>query len=135
MLALLYKLLKKGEPWKWGKDQEAAFQEIKNALKSSNLLVHFDASKPLVLSCDASSYSVGAVLSHRMSEGAERPITFSSYTLAPAERKYSQLDKETLAIVFGIKRFHQYLYGHQFVIISDHKPLMHIFNTSKAIPN
>ena len=135
VLAPLYKLLKKAEPWKWGKDQEAAFQEIKNALKSSKLLVHFDASKPLVLSCDASSYGVGAVLSHRMSDGTERPIAFSSRTLTPAERKYSQLDKEALAIVFGVKRFHQYLYGRQFVIISDHKPLMHIFNTSKAIPN
>ena len=91
VLAPLYKLLKKGEPWKWGKDQEAAFQEIKNTSKSSKLLVHFDASKPLMLSCDTSSYGVGAVLSHRLSDGTERPIAFSSRTLALAERKYSQL--------------------------------------------
>ena len=51
---------------------------------------------------------------------------FSSCTLAPAECQYSQLDKEALAIVIGVKRYHQYLHGHHFVIISDHMPLMHV---------
>jgi len=74
------------------------------------------------------------VLSHRFSDGTEKPISFALRTLATAERKYSQLDKEALAIIFRVKHFHQYLYGHEFTILSNHKPLMHIFSQSKATP-
>jgi len=73
------------------------------------------------------------VLSHRFSDGTEKPISFVSRTLATAERKYSQLDKEALAIIFGVKHFHKYLYVREFTILSDHKPLMHIFQ-SKVTP-
>ncbi len=62
------------------------------------------------------------------------PIAFASPTLLPAERKYSQLDKEALAIVFGVKKFLHYLYGRQFVIFSEHKTLMYIFSNCRAIP-
>ena len=109
------------------------FQSVKEQITSDALLVHYDPDCELLLSCDASPYGVGAVLSHRLAQGIERPIAFASRTLAPAERRYSQLDKEALAIIFGLKHFHQY-HGRHFVIYSDHKPLMHIFNAYKAIP-
>ena len=60
-------------------------------------------------------------------------IAFASRSLSPAEKGYAQLDKEALAIVFGVTKFHVYLYGHAFTIYSDHKPLQHLFNPSKAI--
>ncbi len=66
----------------------------------------------------------GAVLSHRMVDGKERPINFMSRTLTPAERNYSHLDKEGLAVIFGIQHFHKYLFGRKFTICTDHKLLL-----------
>ena len=103
-------------------------------LIAPNLLVHCDENKPLMLSCDASPYGVGAVLSHLMDNQSDKPTAYASRSLSTVERKYSQLDKEALAILFGVSKFHHYLYGRHFIIYSDHKPLMHIFNQSKAVP-
>ena len=75
------------------------------------MLVHFDSSEQLLLACDASPKGLGAVLSHVMDDGQERPIAYASRTLTPAEQGYSQLEKEGLAIVFGVKKFHNYIYG------------------------
>ena len=110
LLAPLYRLLRKETAWQWGKEQRHAFEEVKKLLKSPNLLIHFDGDKPLVLACDASPYGVGAVLSHHLEDGTEKPIAFVSRTLAPVEKNYSHLDKEALVIIFGIKHFHQYIY-------------------------
>jgi hypothetical protein len=132
--APLYTLLRKSIPWCWGSAQQSAFKKVKALLQSSDLLVHFDPQKEIILACDASPYGVGAVLSHRMEDGTERPIAYASRSLSVAERKYSHLDKEALAIVFGVKHFHQYVYGRSFIIHSDHKPLMYIFDETKSVP-
>ena len=110
----LYYLLKKDVQWVWGAPQIEAFAASKELLTSSNCLTHFDSSLDLSLACDASNYGVGAVLSHRMPDGAERPIAYASRTLNQAERNYSQLEKEGLACIFGIKKFHDYLFGSAF---------------------
>ena len=76
---------------------------------SSQLLVHFDPTKELLLACDVSGYGIGAVLAHRMPDNSEKPIGYVSRTLSTAEKNYSQMEKEALACVFGVKRFHSYL--------------------------
>ncbi len=83
-----------------------AFKEAKRQLTSTQVLTHYDRKKPLLLSCDASPYGVGAVISHRLDSEGERTIAFASRTLSSAEK---QLDKEALSIIFGIKKFQQYL--------------------------
>ena len=75
-----------------------------------------------------------AVLSHIMEDGSEKPIAFALRSLAAAEKKYSQLDKEGLAVVFDVKKFHQYLFGRSFNIKSDHRPLQYLFNETRGIP-
>ena len=95
----LYRLLRKNTRWIWSKEEELAFQKSKKLLTSSNLLVHFDPSLPLILSCDASMYGIGAVLAHCMSDGSEKPIGYVSRTLTQAEKHYSQLEREGLACI------------------------------------
>jgi len=133
LLAPLYKLLRKGVPWRWKAAQQKAFQGAKDLLKSPKLLVHYDPKRELILTCDASPYGLGAVLAHRMEDGSERPIEYASRTLTTAERNYAQIDKEALAIVYGVKRFHQYLYGRRFTVCSDHKPLIYLFGEHRGI--
>ena len=135
VLSPLYRLLQRTVQWTWGRAEQQAFNEVKNSLTADSLLVHYDPNREMILACDASPYGIGAVLSHRMDDGAERPIAFTSRSLSPAEKNYSQLDKEGLAVVFGVRKFHQYLYGLQFQILSDHKPLHHLFSADKAVPN
>ena len=88
-----------------GEKEEQTFQQSKYLLNSSNLLIHYDPEKPMVIACDASPYGLGAVLSHIMPDKSGRPIMFTSRTLTNAERNYSQIEKEVLAIIFAVKKF------------------------------
>jgi hypothetical protein len=74
------------------------------------------------------------VLSHQEEDRSERPVAYMSRTLAPEERRYSQLDKETLAIIFGVKTLHNYLFGRTLTLVSDHKQLKHIFGETQPVP-
>ena len=126
-------LLKHNEPWHWTSRQKKAFERSKELLLSSQLLVHFDPNLEIHLACDASSYGIGAVLSHKMPDGSEKPVGFVSRTLTDAEKKYSQIEKEGLACVYGVTRFHSYLFGHRFKLQTDHKPLLTLSNESEAV--
>ena len=134
LLAPLYALLQLARMWSWEEPQQKAFNQANKLLTTSALLTHFDPKKRVILSCDASPYGVGAILCHQMDDGSERPISFASSTLFTAERNYAQLDKEALAIIFGVKRFHQYLYGRKFNIQSDHKPRQYLLGETRRIP-
>ena len=103
-------------------------------ITSEQVLTHYDPALPVWLACDASPTGIGAVLSHVVPDGNERPVAFASRSLNKTERKYAQIDKEALPIVWGMKRFHVYLYGRQFTLIIDHKPLTAIFHPVKGVP-
>ncbi|UYV72834.1 K02A2.6-like [Cordylochernes scorpioides] len=133
VLSPLYALLKKGTKWHWSTECRKAFREIKETISSDQILIAYDPKLPIRLSCDSSSYRLGAVLSQIDVDGNERPIYFISRTLSQAEKKYSQIDKECLSIIWALKKFNNYLFGRKFELITDNKPLHHILNPKREI--
>ena len=97
------------------------------------MLACYDSHLDIVVSCDASPYGVGAGLSHRWPNGTERQVAFASRSLNNTEKKYSQVDKEALAVVFGLDKFHKYVCGRLFTLMTDHKPLLGLSQEGKAI--
>ena len=132
-LAPLYELLHDNVKWTWEKAQQKAFEKSKELLKSATLLIHYNPELPLLLQCDASPVGVACVMSHIMSDKSDRPIMYASHSLNKAERNYSQLEREALSIVYGVKYFHKYIAGREFNIVTDHKPLLGLFNPNNKI--
>ena len=104
--APLHYLQRKNTKWHWRHKQQAAFEASEKLLISAEVLVHCDVKKDLILSCDTSPYGIGAVLAHGKPDGSESPVAYASRSLNPAERNYSHLDKEGVAVIFGVKKFH-----------------------------
>ena len=134
ILAPLHDLLKKGKEWVWTKECQEAYNACKEGLTSDSVLVHYDVTRELRLACDASSYGLGAVISHVMDDGRERPIAYASRTLTSSEKNYAQIEREALSLIYGVKKFHQYLYGRKFTLVTDHKPLLAILGPKSSIP-
>ncbi|XP_064458842.1 uncharacterized protein K02A2.6-like [Ornithodoros turicata] len=128
-----HELLRKESRWCWSSECVEAFETVKLKLSAPESLAHYDPAKPLFLATDASSEGLGAVIFHRI-DGKERPIARASKTLTSAEKKYAQIEREALAIIFGVKKFHEYLWGRRFTLYTDHKPLTTIFGPYKGIP-
>lgn len=117
----LHNLLKKDVPWVWSETQQRAVDEAKRLIAESPTLQFYDPTKPLTVENDASEYGLGAAL---LQEG--KPVCFASRTLTPAEQNYAQIEKEMLAITFGLEKFHQWTYGRRVSVVTDHKPLVAI---------
>ena len=105
-------------PWQWTDEQERAMTKIKDLTTKSPILAYYDPKAELVIECDASETGLGAAL---LQKG--RPIAYASRSLTDTETRYAQLEKECLAIVFSLERFHQYTFGRRTIVHSDHKPL------------
>ena len=96
--APLYRLLQKNAKWSGEPAEERVFLATKSSLTSFSVLTHYDSSKELFLDCDATPYGVGVILSHKVEDVSMKPIAYASRSLNPAEERYSQLEKEGLAI-------------------------------------
>lgn len=104
--------------WIWDSAQDKAFEEIKHLLTQAPVLAYFDPTKELSIQCDASGQGLGAAL---LQEG--RPLAYASRALSDTETRYATIEKEMLAIVFSLEKWHQYTFGRPVVVYSDHKPL------------
>lgn len=89
----LNNLLYQDTPWKWTKECDHAFKAAKAKITASNVLVHYDLNLPIRLAGDASAYRVGAIISHVMDDGTERPLAFASRILLPSANNYSQVER------------------------------------------
>ncbi|EPB65739.1 reverse transcriptase [Ancylostoma ceylanicum] len=127
-------LLKKDARWDWKHTHVAAFERLKKVLVSDLNLTHYDPKKRLIVAADACDYGIGYVISHQMKDGTEKPIAHGSRSLNVAEKNYAQIEKEALALVEAIKKFHKYVYGRHFTLRTDHKPLLAIFGSKKGVP-
>lgn len=131
-LHTLRQLLKEKTKFHWGKEQESSFLQLKQAITSAPILAHYKLSAPTRVVVDASPWAVGAVLLQQQPDSTYRPIAYGSRSLTETEMKYSQIEKEALAIVFGCEHFHTYVYGRSFELETDHRPLEHIFKPKSS---
>ena len=122
----LHQLFQDNQHWVRTKQCQKAFQNAKTCPVSAPVLAHYDSDFPLVLAADASTYGLGAVLSHTYSNGSDHPVAFASRTPSSSEQNYSQVEKETLALMFRICKFHQYVSRRRFTLVTDYQPLLSI---------
>uniref|UniRef100_A0A8C2F8L8 Reverse transcriptase/retrotransposon-derived protein RNase H-like domain-containing protein n=1 Tax=Cyprinus carpio TaxID=7962 RepID=A0A8C2F8L8_CYPCA len=116
--APLRQLLKQDSEFLWDKNHDKAFTQTKKLITDHPVLAYFDPQKELRLQVDASKCGLGAVMLQD-----EKPIAYASKSLNSTEVNYAQIEKELYAVLFGCKRFHEYMYGRRVIVESDHKPL------------
>lgn len=123
----LRQLTKKGTEWAWTTVHQTAFNHLKGALTSDCVMAHYNPDVKTQLRVDASPVGLGAILT-QCQHGETQPVAYASRTLSDVERRYSQTEKEALAVVWGCEKFHLYLYGTEFELYTDHKPLEVIYD-------
>ncbi len=124
----LLRLTHKGVNWKWTEEEQSAFNALKKALTSDNVMAYPDTQAPWIIYTDSSDWCAGAVLCQESEDGLERPVHYFSKQYNPVERRYSTIEKEGLALVSALHKFRPYLLGAVGVTVyTDHKPLLSLF--------
>ena len=119
--ANLWDLTKKSD-FQWGPEHQSAVDNIKHAITSAGSLQYFDSTKPVTIQVDASPRRLGATLIQD-----KGPIEYRSKLLTETETRYSNIEREMLAVVHGLEKLHYYAYGRHITVETDHKPLEAIF--------
>ena len=122
-------LLKANNDWTWGKAQSDAFRDLKTELASDRVLALYSPDRETVVTADASSFGLGAVLMQRQPNGEMRPVAYASRSMTNTECRYAQIEKEALATTWALEHWSDLLVGMKFGIETDHKPLVPLFTT------
>ena len=125
----LYHLTRKDVPFEWTSDCHIAFTRLKSTLTEAPVLAYPQFGHPFLLETDASGLGLGAVLSQKQMDGTTRPIAYASRTLQPHESNYGISELEALGVVWAVKHFRHYIYGHQCTVYTDHEALKSLLNT------
>ena len=125
----LRELLSSKNHWIWERAQQEAFEKLKQSLSSSSVLARYNPRYKTILSADALSYGVGAVLRQVQPDDSVKPVAYVSRALTPTEQRYAQIEKEALAATWACERFQDYLIGTTFTIETDHKPLVPLLSS------
>lgn len=120
-------LVKAENEFVWSAECAVSFEKIKAVLTSSPVLALYDPKLPVTIVNDASSYGFGSVLLQGLTEDTLRPVCFASRAMTSAEVRYSQIEKELMAIAFGLTKYRDYAIGATVNVYTDHKPLVPIF--------
>ena len=128
----LRQLTHEDTPWSWGKTQDSAFDQVKDMLMRHPTLAYFDPSKKTSLAVDASPTGLGGILTQEDSKGTRYTVAYASKALSDVERRYSQTEREALAIIWACEHYHLYIYGQPITVFTDHKPLLGMFNKPGA---
>lgn len=107
--------------WCWMDHHNKAFNNIKDKIANAPTLKYFDVHKPITVTCDASKFGLGAAC---LQDGT--PVAYASRTMSDTEQRYAQIEKELLAVLFACTRFHDYIYGQNITVETDHQPLVTI---------
>ena len=126
--APLRNLLRKDVEWIWGELEQKTFDNLKNLVNSDTVLAHFSAENKTYLITDAGAVGLGAILAQKQPDESIRPVYYASRTLTNQEKKYSQTEKEALGVVWACERFHLWLFGKPFTILTDHQPLKVLYS-------
>ena len=123
----LVRLTRKHQPFSWGPEQQKAFESLKELLMSRHVMAYPRTDRGYKLFTDASDTCVGGILVQDDDDGVERVIQYVSHQLSATQRKWSTIEKEAFAVVHCIDKLRAYLYGADFVVYTDHKPLRSLF--------
>lgn len=119
-------LLHEQNEFMWTANHEQAFQQLKQDITKAPVLAPFNPNLRTRINADASAYGLGGLLEQLQHSQIWRPVFYCSKTLSEAERRYAQIEKEALAITWVCERLQQYIIGNEFIIRTDHKPLLRI---------
>ena len=131
----LWDLTSTGKSWKWDTKEEEAFEQIKKLLTNAPVMAYFAKDAKTRLVTDASPVGLGAVLEQQQEDGSYRPVYYASRKLSNVEKRYSQFEREALAVRWACQKFYLYLYGIEFELRTDHKPLVTVLGVKSTPPS